>query len=56
MIRRLRVAAVGAAPTSPSIEPRVRVKLFGGAGTLNVPSWSLDGRRLANVRYQPVVK
>lgn len=28
------------------------VKLFGGQGTLNVPSWSPDGRRLAFVSYQ----
>jgi hypothetical protein len=56
MIRRLPVAAIGAVPTSPSIEPRVRVKLFGGAGTLNVPSWSPDSLRPADVRGQPGVK
>lgn len=27
-------------------------KLFGGQGTINVPSWSPDGRRLAFVSYQ----
>jgi hypothetical protein len=29
-------------------------KLFGGQGTINVPSWSPDGRRLAFVSYQLV--
>ena len=27
-------------------------KLFGGQGTINVPSWSPDSRRLAFVSYQ----
>lgn len=31
---------------------RVLAKLFGGQGTINVPSWSPDGRRLAFVSYQ----
>ena len=35
-------------------EARVLVKLFGGQGTINVPSWSPDSLRLAYVRYQPV--
>jgi Tol biopolymer transport system component len=30
------------------------VKLFGGQGTINVPSWSPDSSKLAYVRYQPV--
>jgi TolB protein len=30
----------------------VLAKLFGGQGTINVPSWSPDGRRLAFVSYQ----
>jgi Tol biopolymer transport system component len=30
----------------------VLTKLFGGQGTMNVPSWSPDGRRLAFVSYQ----
>ena len=34
-------------------EPRVLVKLFGGQGTINVPSWSPDSTRIAYVRYQP---
>ncbi|MEO7414765.1 MAG: hypothetical protein ABIZ81_15565 [Opitutaceae bacterium] len=29
------------------------VKLFGGQGTINVPSWSPDSRELAYVRYAP---
>jgi Tol biopolymer transport system component len=31
--------------------PRTLLKLFGGQGTLNVPSWSPDSRRFAFVRY-----
>ncbi len=31
---------------------RVLTKLFGGQGTINVPSWSPDSRRLAFVSYQ----
>jgi TolB protein len=30
----------------------VLTKLFGGQGTINVPSWSPDNRRLAFVSYQ----
>jgi TolB protein len=30
------------------------VKLFGGQGTINVPSWSPDSRELAYVRYEPL--
>jgi Tol biopolymer transport system component len=32
----------------------VLAKLFGGQGTINVPSWSPDSRRLAFVSYQLV--
>jgi TolB protein len=32
-------------------EPRDLVALFGGQGTMNVPSWAPDGRRLAYVAY-----
>jgi hypothetical protein len=32
----------------------VLAKLFGGQGTINVPSWSPDGRKLAFVSYQLV--
>jgi Tol biopolymer transport system component len=30
----------------------VLAKLFGGQGTINVPSWSPDSRKLAFVSYQ----
>ncbi len=32
-------------------EPRILTKLFGGQGTLNVPSWSPDSTQLAFVSY-----
>ncbi len=35
-------------------EIRTLAKLFGGQGTLNVPSWSPDSRQVAFVSYQPV--
>ena len=33
---------------------RVLAKLFGGQGTINVPSWSPDSRQIAFVSYQQV--
>jgi TolB protein len=33
-------------------EPRTLAKLFGGQGTINVPSWAPDSRRLAFVSYE----
>jgi TolB protein len=33
-------------------EPRVLATLFGGQGTINVPSWSPDGRSFAFVSYR----
>lgn len=33
--------------------PRVLLSLFGGQGTINVPSWSPDSQRFAFMRYQP---
>jgi len=33
-------------------EPRVVARLFGGQGTINVPSWSPDGTRFAFVSYR----
>ena len=33
-------------------QTRILAKLFGGQGTINVPSWSPDSRRLAFVSYQ----
>jgi len=32
----------------------VLAKLFGGQGTINVPSWSPDSQRVAFVSYQLV--
>lgn len=37
---------------APSGKAEVLAKLFGGQGTINVPSWSPDSRRLAFVSYQ----
>ena len=34
-------------------KPRVLVELFGGQGTINVPSWSPDSLKFAFVQYQP---
>ena len=33
-------------------EPRIVARLFGGQGTINVPSWSPDSRRFAFVSYR----
>ena len=33
-------------------QPRVLAKLFGGQGTINVPSWSPDSRHIAFVSYR----
>lgn len=40
-------------PTSGG-EPAVLVSLFGGQGTINVPSWSPDSQSLAYVRYRSI--
>jgi Tol biopolymer transport system component len=37
-------------------EPRVVARLFGGQGTMNVPSWSPDSRRVAFVSYRLAVE
>src|SRR5207249_1804096 len=34
----------------------VLAKLFGGQGTINVPSWSPDGRQFAFVSYQLIAE
>ena len=34
--------------------PRILARLFGGQGTINVPSWSPDSRSLAFVSYRLV--
>lgn len=36
----------------PGGEPKVIAKLFGGQGTINVPSWSPDSKRFAFVSYK----
>ncbi|HEY9165767.1 MAG TPA: hypothetical protein VIS48_06345 [Candidatus Kryptonia bacterium] len=38
-------------PTSGG-EPKIIATLFGGQGTINVPSWSPDGKRVAFVSYR----
>ncbi len=35
-------------------EPRIVARLFGGQGTINVPSWSPDSTRFAFVSYRPL--
>jgi Tol biopolymer transport system component len=35
-------------------EPRVLATLFGGQGTINVPSWSPDSKNVAFVSYRLV--
>jgi Tol biopolymer transport system component len=37
-------------------KPRVLATLFGGQGTINVPSWSPDSKELAFVSYRLVGK
>jgi len=37
---------------APGGQPHVLVKLFGGQGTMNVPSWSPDSKHLAFVSYR----
>jgi TolB protein len=46
----LRLMPVGGGETTTLVE------LFGGQGTINVPSWSPDSSRIAYVRYQPAVQ
>ena len=41
-------------PLDGSAPPRVIARLFGGQGTINVPSWSPDSRRVAFVSYRPL--
>lgn len=40
-------------PLDGSAPPRVIASLFGGQGTINVPSWSPDSRSIAFVSYRP---
>jgi Tol biopolymer transport system component len=41
-------------PMDGSAPPRVLTTLFGGQGTINVPSWSPDSTRVAFVSYRLV--
>lgn len=41
-------------PADGSAPPRVLTRLFGGQGTINVPSWSPDGKAIAFVSYRLV--
>jgi TolB protein len=38
----------------PTGKPRILARLFGGQGTINVPSWSPDSKQVAFVSYQLV--
>jgi hypothetical protein len=38
----------------PDGKPRILARLFGGQGTINVPSWSPDSRSVAFVSYRLV--
>ena len=44
------------APNFKNAKITVLAKLFGGQGTINVPSWSPDSKQLAFVSYQMVPK
>jgi len=44
--------AIRIMPTSGG-KPRILTKLFGGQGTINVPSWSPDSKHVAFVSYRP---
>lgn len=41
-------------PADGSTPPQVLTRLFGGQGTINVPSWSPDGKQIAFVSYRLV--
>jgi hypothetical protein len=50
VLRRMPLPGDTLAPGGPAVEELVR--LFGGQGTINVNSWSPDGRRFAYVSYE----
>jgi Tol biopolymer transport system component len=39
-------------PADGSAPPEILTRLFGGQGTLNVPSWSPDGKYIAFASYR----
>jgi TolB protein len=41
---------------APGGKPRILIRLFGGQGTINVPSWSPDSKQIAFVSYRPAEK
>jgi len=41
-------------PADGSAPPTILTRLFGGQGTINVPSWSPDGKQIAFVSYRLV--
>ena len=41
-------------PADGSAPPKVLTRLFGGQGTINVPSWSPDSKQIAFVSYRLV--
>ena len=50
--RNVMLRLVGLRDDTPVGEPEVLVRLFGGQGTINVPSWSPDSKHLAFVSYK----
>ena len=55
MLRLMSLKETGAAGANfKNAKITVLAKLFGGQGTINVPSWSPDGSQLAFVSYQLV--
>jgi Tol biopolymer transport system component len=37
-------------------EARILAYVYGGQGTINVPSWSPDGKRIAFVSYSDAIR
>ena len=42
--------------STADLKPKVIARLFGGQGTINVPSWSPDSSRFAFVSYRLIEK
>src|SRR3569623_547234 len=49
-----RDVAIRLMPADGSGPPEVLTRLFGGQGTINVPSWSPDSKQIAFVSYRLV--